>query len=219
MPASGLFVTIEGIEGAGKTTQARLLAAALSAAGRDVVATREPGGGDELAGEFRRILKTPSYWRAMNLAEIYLYAAARAHHLETVVLPALAEGKLVLCDRYLDSTRAYQGHGRGRPLSLIEDLHKLPPLDRRPDRTILLDVPPVEGLTRASGRGAADQPGYDDEDVAFFERVRRGFLAVAAAEPERVRVVDAAGDVAATHAAVVAALRDLVPGLVPAALD
>ena len=128
-------------------------------------------------------------------------------------------GEVVICDRYLDSTRAYQGHGRGRPLSLIEDLHKLPPLDRRPDRTILLDVPPVEGLTRASGRGAADQPGYDDEDVAFFDRVRRGFLAVAAAEPERVRVVDASGGVAATHAAVVAALRDLVPGIVPAALD
>jgi dTMP kinase len=210
----GMFVTIEGIEGAGKTTQAQLLARALRAAGRTVVLTYEPGGGGAVGQELRRLLKNPDYWRAMNLAEIYLYAAARAQHLESVVLPALARGEVVLCDRYLDSTRAYQGYGRGRPQDLIEALHRLPPLDLRPVRTVLLDVEPAAGLARARGRDETDQPGYDDEDLAFFERVRAGFRAIADAEPDRVRRVASDRDVARVHADVVAALADLVPGLV-----
>jgi dTMP kinase len=212
----GMFVTIEGIEGAGKTTQARLLARALRAAGRTVVLTFEPGGGGAVGQELRRLLKNPEHWRSMKLAEVYLYAAARAQHLESIVLPALARGETVLCDRYLDSTRAYQGYGRGRPHDLIEALHRLPPLDLRPVRTILLEVEPAVGLERARGRDVTDQPGYDDEDLAFFERVRDGFRAIADAEPARVRRVRSDRDVALVHADVVAGLADLVPGLVPA---
>ncbi len=213
---SGLFVTLEGIEGAGKTTHARLLARAIEATGRQVRITHEPGGGGPVGEALRDLLKDPAHWRGMNLAEVYLYAAARAQHLETVVLPALAEGSVVVCDRYLDSTRAYQGYGRGRPLSLIEALHALPPLDKRPDRTVLLDLDPRVGLGRARGRGTADKPGYDDEDVAFFERVREGFLTIARDAPERVRVVDAGADVFTVHRRVVGALSDLFPGLGPA---
>lgn len=213
----GLFVTIEGIEGAGKTTQARLLAAALAATGREVVTTYEPGGGGAVGEELRRLLKNPAHWRAMRLSEVYLYAAARAQHLEAVVLPALERGAIVLCDRFLDSTRAYQGYGRGRPLALIEALHRLEPLDLRPARTVLLDAEPGVGLARARARVEKDQPGYDDEDLAFFTRVRDGFLAVAAAEPARVRRVDAAHDVERVHRDVIAALADLVPGLAPVA--
>ncbi len=215
-PARGLFVTLEGIEGAGKSTQARRLACALEAAGRQVVSTREPGGGTPLGEALRALLKDPAIWRDLGLAEIYLYAAARCHHLESLVLPALERGAVVICDRYLDSTRVYQGSGRGRPPELIEQLHALPPLTLRPDRTLLLDLPVEEGLARARRRTDEAPSGYDEEDVAFFGRVRDGFLAIARREPERVRVVDGSGPEAVVHARLVAALADLVPGLMPA---
>lgn len=215
-PVRGLFVTLEGIEGAGKSTQARRLARALEAAGRQVVSTREPGGGTPLGEALRALLKDPAIWRDLGLAEIYLYAAARCHHLESLVLPALERGAVVVCDRYLDSTRVYQGSGRGRPSELIEQLHALPPLTLRPDRTLLLDLPVEEGLARARQRTDEAPSGYDEEDVAFFGRVRDGFLAIARREPERVRIVDGTGPEAAVHARLVAALADLVPGLVPA---
>lgn len=213
---TALFLTIEGIEGAGKTTHARLLARSLEATGREVQVTHEPGGGGPVGETLRDLLKDPVHWRGMKLAEIYLYAAARAQHLETIVLPALAEGRVVVCDRYLDSTRAYQGYGRGRPLSLIEALHALPPLDKRPDRTVLLDLDPEVGLGRARGRGSTDKPGYDEEDVAFFRRVRDGFLTIARDAPERVRVVDASADVFTVHRRVVTSLADIFPDLAPA---
>lgn len=215
-PARGLFVTLEGIEGAGKSTQARRLARALEAAGRQVVSTREPGGGTALGEALRALLKDPAIWRDLGLAEIYLYAAARCHHLETLILPALERGAVVICDRYLDSTRVYQGSGRGRPSELIEQIHALPPLTLRPDRTLLLDLPVEEGLARARLRTDEAPSGYDEENVAFFGRVREGFLAIARREPERVRVVDGSGPEAAVHARLVASLADLVPGLAPA---
>ena len=215
-PARGLFVTLEGIEGAGKSTQARRLVRALEAAGRRAVSTREPGGGTPLGEALRALLKDPSIWRDLGLAEIYLYAAARCHHLESLVLPALERGDVVVCDRFLDSTRVYQGVGRGRPLDLIERLHALPPLALRPDRTLLLDLPVEDGLARARQRTDEAPSGYDEEDVAFFGRVRKGFLEIARREPERVRVVDGTGSEAAVHARLVAALSDLVPGLAPA---
>jgi dTMP kinase len=215
-PARGLFVTLEGIEGAGKSTQARRLTRALETAGRRVVSTREPGGGTPLGEALRALLKDPAIWRDLGLAEIYLYAAARCHHLESLVLPALERGEVVVCDRYIDSTRVYQGVGRGRPLELIEKLHALPPLTLRPDRTLLLDLPVEDGLARARQRTDEAPSGYDEEDVAFFGRVREGFLAIARREPERVRLVDGTGPEAAVHARLVAALSDLVPGLAPA---
>lgn len=211
----GLFITIEGIEGAGKTTQARLLGRAVEATGREAALTFEPGGGGKVGETLRALLKDPAVWRELVLSEIYLYAAARAQHLEAVVLPAVAQGRVVICDRYLDSTRAYQGYGRGRSLELIEALHSLAPLDRRPDRTILLDLEPAAGLGRARRREDADQPGYDDEDLSFFTRVRTGFRTIAEREAERVRVVAAGDDVLQVHQGVVAAVADLIPGLAP----
>ncbi len=211
----GLFVTLEGIEGAGKSTQARLLARAVETAGHRVALTWEPGGGGRVGAELRALLKDPDVWRHLGLAEIWLYAADRAHHVESVVLPALADGAVVVCDRYVDSTRAYQGYGRGRPLGLIDALHRHPPLDLVPRRTILLDLPVEVALARARGRGTTDAPGYDDEDVAFFERVRAGYREIAGREPGRVRIVDAAPGVADVHRGVVAALADLLPGIAP----
>ncbi|MBP7147939.1 MAG: dTMP kinase [Acidobacteria bacterium] len=216
MPERGPFISIEGIEGVGKSTHSRLLARAIEARGRTVVLTREPGGGDRVGEILRDLLKDPAVWRGLDLAEIYLYAAARAHHIEKLILPALERGHVVVCDRFLDSTRAYQGYGRGRPLELIEKVHALAPLTLRPDRTILLDAPVEVALGRTRDRAESARPGYDDEDVAFFGRVRDGFLRIAAQEPGRVRIVREHGDVATVHGSVVAAIADLFPGIVPA---
>ena len=213
MGSTGVFVTIEGIEGAGKTTQARLLAEALRVAGRQVVLTREPGGGDRVGETLRSLLKDPSVWQSLHLAEIYLYAAARAHHLESLILPALASGRDVICDRYLDSTRAYQGFGRGRSRELIEDLHSLPPLDTRPLRTLLLGLPPEEGLLRARQREDTEGAGYDEESLAFFQRVSAGFDELARQEPERIVKIDASADPLAVHRQIVDALAPLFPGV------
>lgn len=207
---SGVFITIEGIEGAGKSTQARLLADALENRGHAVTLTREPGGSDRLGQALRDLLKDPEVWRGLGLAEIYLYAAARAHHLESVVLPALARGEIVISDRFLDSTRAYQGYGRGRPLALIEAVHAHEPLAIAPARTLLLDLDPRLALTRARDRERAEHAGYDDESLAFFQRVREGFLAIATRDAARVRVIDAAQPSGAVHEAVKAALAGVI---------
>jgi dTMP kinase len=212
---SGRFVTIEGIEGAGKTTQAELLAAALERAGWEAVRTREPGGPGRLGQALRDLLKDPEVWRSLELAEIYLYAAARAHHVEALIQPALDRGAAVVCDRYLDSTRAYQGYGRGRPLELIEALHAHPPLERPPDRTVLLKVPPEVGLERSRQRAEDGAPGYDEESLAFFRRVAGGFETIARADPARVRRVEAGLRPQEVHRAVVEAVADLFPGLEP----
>jgi dTMP kinase len=195
--SEGRFITFEGTEGSGKTTQLLLLAETLRGAGHEVLATREPGGGTPVGEAIRSLLLDPECWRSLGLAEIYLYAAARADHLESVVEPALARGAVVLCDRYLDSTLAYQGYGRGRPLELIRALHELPPLERRPGLTFLLDLEPELGLDRARSRNrregdAAGGRGYDEAELAFHRRVRRGFRELARQEPERIRLVDAA---------------------------
>jgi dTMP kinase len=195
------FITFEGIEGCGKSTQIALLAEALRARGCAHVLTREPGGTP--AGESLRALLLDSATRLGPPAELLLYAAARAEHLERIIRPALANGRLVLCDRYVDATRAYQGYGRGLPLDLIEALHALEPLRLAPDRTILIDLDPAVGLKRARGRNrkvskkaaqerktAADEGRFEAEDLAFHRRVRQGYLALAQAEPERFRVVD-----------------------------
>lgn len=213
----GVFITLEGIEGAGKSTQALRLVQAVEACGRTAVATREPGGGGRVGESLRALLKDPAVWADLELSEIFLYAAARAQHIEAMIAPALTAGHVVICDRYLDSTRAYQGFGRGRPMDLIESLHRLTPLTLRPDRTLLLDLAPHEGLGRARTRVNDEHAGYDDADEAFFERVRNGFLQIAADEPQRVRVVNAAGSPDDVHARVVEALRDLIPALTPVA--
>lgn len=215
MGSAGVFITIEGIEGAGKTTQARLLAEALRVAGRQVLLTREPGGGDRVGRTLRNLLKDPSVWQRLHLAEIYLYAAARAHHLESLILPALDSGRDVICDRYLDSTRAYQGFGRGRSRELIEELHRLPPLETRPQRTLLLDLPPQEGLLRARQREDLEPAGYDEESLAFFQRVSAGFDEIARQEPGRIVRVDALADPLTVHLHIIDALAPLFPGVLP----
>lgn len=212
-----MFITIEGIEGAGKSTQAGRLVRAIAATGRRVVATREPGGGGRVGETLRTLLRDPEIWSTLELSEIFLYAAARAQHVEALIAPALAAGAVVVCDRYLDSTLAYQGYGRGRPIELIEALHRLPPLTLRPDRTVWLDLSPREGLARAHTRAAEQHRGYDDADEAFFTKVQHGFQAIAAADPQRVRTIDAAAGPDQVHQRIVDALADCVPGLAPLA--
>jgi dTMP kinase len=134
--------------------------------------------------------------------------------MEALVLPALRRGAVVVCDRHLDSTRAYQGYGRGHPLELIEALHAHPPVDRAPDRTLLLELPAGAALQRSRARGALEAPGYDEESETFFERVAGGFDAIARAEPDRVRRVDADAAEDEVHRRVVRALRDVFPELV-----
>ena len=203
------FITFEGIEGSGKSTQLPRLAATLRTRGLDVVVTREPGGtpiGDQIRGILLHPASVLGPW-----SELFLYAAARAEHLEQVIRPALAAGRIVLCDRFTDATRAYQGHGRGLPLDAIEALHGLGPLALEPDRTLLFDLEPEAALGRARGReaasaGAADR--FERETLAFHTRVRAGYLELARRHPGRFRVIDAGGDVDAVAARVLTALGD-----------
>ena len=189
----GRFVTFEGIEGCGKTTQLARLAERFRGEGVRVTTTREPGG-TELGRQLRAILLRPTETPMCAMAELMLYAADRAQHLTEVVQPALDRGDVVLCDRYIDATLAYQGHGRGIDLAAIHDLHRRPPLDLRPARTILLDIDAEAGLSRARRRDdgvVAEREGrFEAEEIEFHERVRGGYLELARCEPRRFRVVD-----------------------------
>lgn len=195
------FITIEGGEGTGKSTLIRGLAEALSRNGREVVQTREPGGSPG-AEEIRSLLVTgvADRWDAMT--ELLLLTAARRDHVERVVRPALDRGALVLCDRYVDSTRAYQGM-RGVERGWIDRLHaEAVGLD--PDRTLVLDLPAAEGLDRAAGRGGDAR--FESMGLAYHRRLRQAFLAIAAAEPQRCRVLDASQPPALVLEAALAAL-------------
>lgn len=211
------FITFEGTEGVGKSTQIDRLARALERAGRRVVVTREPGG-TALGLRLRALLLEPSERPMHPRVELLLYTADRAQHLVDVVLPALARGDVVLCDRYLDATLAYQGHARGLGFDAVLALHAGPPLDARPDRTLLLDMQAAAGLPRArrrnAGTGLATSEGrFEDERPAFHERVREGYLELARREPRRIVRVDAAGTVEEVGLRVLEALRDLFPEL------
>lgn len=204
------FVTLEGGEGAGKSTQIRLLADTLTQAGIPVVTTREPGGSPG-ADAIRRLLVEGEPGRWDGETEALLHFAARRDHLVRTVWPALADGTWVLCDRFADSTLAYQGYGHGLDRSVIETLYRLAVGDFRPDLTLILDLPVEAGLARAAARhGAASgtvEDRYERMDRAFHERLRAGFLEIATQEPERCAVVDAARDadtVAADIRAIVA---------------
>lgn len=186
---TGRFITIEGGEGAGKSTAQIFLADKLTAQGISVLQTREPGG-TPLAEAIRRNLLSVDEEAPVEMAELLLVFAARAQHLAKVIEPALAQGQWVLCDRFTDATYAYQGAGRGLSAELIGKLEALVQGYRRPDTVILLDMPPQIGLARARARGALDR--FEQEEQAFFERVRQGYLERAAAFPDRYVVVDAA---------------------------
>lgn len=203
-----MFVTFEGIEGSGKSTQLALLAARLTAAGREVVRTREPGGtplGDEVRGIFLR----PREAAMSAETELFLILAARAEHVRTVVRPALGRGAVVLCDRYADATFAYQGAGRGLPRDTVVAANRLATGGLVPDWTVLLDLPVPDGLARvrarAEGNAALAAEGrLDAEAQNFHERVRAGYLELAAAEPARFSRIDASGSSDAIAAAIAA---------------
>jgi dTMP kinase len=183
--SEGLFLTFEGPDGGGKTTQITRLAERLTAQGYTVTRTREPGG-DVVGEKVRNLLL---HGDVSPEAELLLFAAARAQNVEAVVRPAIDAGHIVLCDRFTDSTIAYQGHGRGLPLDLIARLNAFATRGLTPHRTFLLDLPPATGLSRQK---AGEQDRLDRETLAFHERVRTGFLQTAKAEPDRVTVLDAA---------------------------
>lgn len=201
----GRFITLEGGEGAGKSTQLETVASCLGAAGIPFLTTREPGG-TRRAEAIRGLLLSPGEAEPMALeTELLLMFAARAQHVKQRIEPALASGTWVLCDRFTDATRAYQGGGRGLDLSQIEALAAWVHGDCWPDLTLLLDVPPARGLARAEKRGAKDR--IEQEALAFFERVRAHYLALAAAEPGRFRVIDAAPEEAIVSAQVTATVQ------------
>lgn len=188
MNVAGRFITLEGVEGAGKSTALEHVRATLADKGIDLVVTREPGG-TALGEELRGLLLGHKHTGMAHDAELLLMFAARAQHLHQVIEPALAAGHWVLCDRFTDATYAYQGGGRGLALERIEALETWVQGSRRPDLTLLLDLPVEIGLARAGKRSAPDR--FESEHQAFFERVRQAYLAIAQAQPDRVKVIDA----------------------------
>lgn len=200
-----LFVTLEGPDGSGKTTQAGLLADRLSRSGFDVVVTHEPGGGGPVAAEVRRLLLHGG--EMARETEVLLFFAARAENVATVIRPALDKGQVVVCDRYTDSTLAYQGAGLGMDGGQIRELHRFATGDLWPAVTIVLDLPPEIGLERQDTRNRMEERGLD-----FARRVREGFLSIAARNQDRCRVVDAVGVREQVHERVWNALKPFLPG-------
>jgi len=190
-----MFITIEGIEGSGKTTQLKNMVEFLQDNGHDCVVTREPGG-TEIGEKIRAILLDPSSVSMDPVTELLLYLADRIQHLKEFIKPSLESGKTVLCDRYIDATLAYQGYARGLDIKLIDRIHRLTGGELKPDLTILLDLPPEVGLKRAWGqiaRGKRDglETRFEEEDLVFHDKVRKGYLELSRLEPERFRIIDA----------------------------
>lgn len=204
---NGRLITLEGGEGAGKSSNLAWLAERLRAAGITVTVTREPGG-TELAERIRQVLLAPGDEPMADLTELLLMSAARAQHLATLIRPALARGDWVLCDRFLDATWAYQGAGRGLDYDDLAILEQVVLKGLSPDRTLLFDVPVEQGLARAGKRSAPDR--IEREALEFFERVRTCYQQRAAAEPDRFRVVDAGADQVAVRAQLEAHLKELL---------
>ncbi|GGH20435.1 thymidylate kinase [Alsobacter metallidurans] len=206
----GRFITLEGGEGAGKSTQVRRLVAALAQRGVSAVATREPGGSPR-AEDIRAVLLAGSAERLAPLAETLLFAAARADHLEKTIRPALARSQWVICDRFADSTRAYQGALGGVDAATVTTLERIAVGDTNPDLTLILDLPADIGLARAAHRrGGGEVDRFEQESLAFHQKLREAFLAIAAAEPERCVVIDASGDEGQVAAGVMTAIEPLL---------
>ena len=201
---------MEGIEGSGKTTQGRALKAALEKKGHSCILTREPGG-TFLGEKIRAILLDPAHTELAPAAERLLYTADRLQHVQAVINPALAAGHIVICDRYFDATLAYQGYGRGLDIALIRNLHQLLLNGLTPDLTLLLDLTPQTGLARAwqaidSGGRAPDETRFENEAIAFHDRVRQGYLTLAHAAPERFCIIDGAQEADRVTAALLEAV-------------
>lgn len=214
----GSFITFEGIEGCGKTTQIRLLAEALERAGNKVILTREPGG-CPIADKIRAILLDAENSSMTPLAELLLYAAARAQHISEKVAPALAAGAIVLCDRFTDATVAYQGWGRNLDMAVINQLNSIAAGNCRPDITILLDCPVETGLGRAlarieavsaSGSGKPREERFEQESREFHQRVHDGYLSLAAADPQRFILIDGSSDIERTAATILRAIAERI---------
>lgn len=207
---TGRFISLEGGEGVGKSTQAKALADALRARGIDVVETREPGG-SEGAEAIRKLLLEGGADRWTMEAEALLFAAARADHVAKTIRPAVANGKWVLCDRFLDSSMAYQGGAGGLGFDAVKALHRFGSAGYLPDRTLLLALPPAEASRRAAhrDRGASDRIGGRDDD--YHDGVAKSFEALAASDPARFRRIDALGTPGEVTGRLIAALADLLP--------
>lgn len=208
---SPLFITFEGLDGSGKSTQLEIASEHLGGSGRDVVVTHEPGG-TELGERLRELFLDPGR-RLDGLVEALVVFASRRQHLLEVIEPALAAGRDVLCDRFTDSTIAYQGYGRGVPLAELTELDRIATGSRRPDLTLLLDLPAAAARRRARGGGRRRRKGVDrldGERLAFYERVRSGYLEIASRSPERVRVIDSDGEVEVTGSLVRGVLDECV---------
>ena len=204
MSSRGLFITVEGIDGCGKSTQATLIAHALEAAGHDVLRLREPGGA-AISEKIRAILLDPANGEMGDVCELLLYEAARAQLVHQVIEPALAEGKTVICDRFYDSTTAYQAFADGLDRDVVFQANELAVDGCRPNLTFVFDLPVEMALRRRSGRGAEDR--LELKGLEFQQRVAAGFRAVAADEPDRVKLIDAGGSIAEVFSSVVDELR------------
>lgn len=207
--SAGRFITLEGIEGAGKSTVARSLATELGKWGIEVVLTREPGG-TPLAERLRELVLARGGENVDAVAELLIMFAARSLHLENLIRPALAAGRWVICDRFTDATRAYQGGGRGLDPALIETLARAVQQGLEPDRTLLMDIPVEAGLARVARRGTGSDR-FEAEAQCFFSRVRSAYLDIARSEPGRCRVIDAQQEPGRVLAAAFAALEDMLP--------
>ncbi|PVZ16166.1 MULTISPECIES: dTMP kinase [unclassified Pseudomonas] len=204
---TGLFITLEGPEGAGKTTNREFLAQHLREAGHEVVLTREPGG-TPLAERIRELLLAPSDEVMATDAELLLMFAARSQHLAQVIRPALANGAIVLCDRFTDATYAYQGGGRGVALERIATLEQFVQQGLQPDLTLVFDLPVDIGLARAAARGRLDR--FEQEGRSFFDAVRQAYLDRAQASPERYQLIDAAQPLAQVQASLMGLLAGIL---------
>ncbi len=203
--SNGLFISFEGIDGSGKSTQAKMLVETLRAEGFDVIHTREPGGSVG-AEEIRALVLQgdPDRWSAET--EIMLFTAARRDHMEKTILPAIEAGKIVVCDRFADSTRMYQGISRGDLRATVDTLHDLM-IGREPDVTILIDMDPAAGLARAKSRNTVEER-FEDFGVDLQQQMRDGFLALAAQYPNRIKTIDGARDIDSVAADITATIKD-----------
>lgn len=192
---SGKFITFEGIEGCGKTTQIGLLENVLTAQGIAVARTKEPGG-TPIGTKIREILLSTRHQGMDPLTELFLYVADRRQHIQEIILPALEEGKIVLCDRFADATTAYQGAGRNIPIGFLKMIHEPLIADLKPDLTLLFDLPVELAMRRIQSR-RLDR--LEKEEQSFHERVRQEYLKIAKAEPERICIIDATKPIEAIH--------------------
>lgn len=213
---SGFFLTVEGIEGCGKTTQIKLLSKYLRNHGRNCVTTKEPGG-TPIGDRVRAILLDPQAEGMDPLSELFLLAASRRQHVVEIVRPALETGAIVLCDRYTDASVVYQGYGRGLDLQHVLDINRWATSGITPDLTLVFDLPESVGLERARARNATEnmmaESRLEGEDLAFHRRVREGYLALAKGEPDRFAVIDGTGAVDDVFGAMLSILRERAPEL------